>query len=110
MSIKIPVQSCCKIRHRQNANPATRIKQFANSAKFIHRQFSLGAADFKLMQLSCGRFFIMVVNLGSIPWMAPIALRAIVDHGVARAIPFNAWLPIALRAILAPSLAAATPT
>ena len=34
MSIKIPVQSCRKIRHRQNANPATRVKRFANSAKF----------------------------------------------------------------------------
>ena len=70
MSIKIPVQSCRKIRHRQNANPATRVKRFANSAKFIHSKFSFGAADFKLKQLSCGRFFIMVVNLGSIPWMA----------------------------------------
>jgi hypothetical protein len=37
-----------------------------------------------------------------------IALRAIVDHGVARGIPFLGWLPIALRAILARSPALAT--
>jgi hypothetical protein len=65
MSIKIPVQSCRKIRHRQNANPATRLKRFANSAKFIHRQFRFGAANFKLRQSSCGRLLIMALREGS---------------------------------------------
>jgi hypothetical protein len=40
----------------------------------------LGAADIKLLQLSCGRFFMMVVNLGSIPWMA--ANRLAGDFGL----------------------------
>ncbi len=35
MSIKIQVQPCHKIRPRQNANPATRIKRFANSANLL---------------------------------------------------------------------------